>query len=192
MSVLVMALIVPPGNGSAMASPQASAESAASLLPAEAVMPPPPRKSERLAAGLSLAAMTIPIGAGAALMSHAGGSHQDATGAVLIGTGFVFGPAVGHFYGGCGSRGLGGVALRAAISGIVVASYVASESYDGPGYGIVIGIPALATLGILGLYDTVKAAECVRRRNEASGSLGFMVSPGVDPRSLQFGLHLSY
>jgi hypothetical protein len=94
-----------------------------------------------------------------------------ALGPTISGPGFLVGPSLGFFYGGCWGKGLAHVGLRAVAMLVVLAALLSAELGD-------VGEETKAAFGVAGvcvylgsvIWDLATVKKAVRKRNAAVGA----------------------
>jgi hypothetical protein len=116
-------------------------------------------RSPATAFALSAAATLAPI-----LIAGSEGSSAQAAGYAACG--ILIGPAAGYFYGGCGRRGVSGIAVRSGlvVAGLAVAFASVDQQSDFPG-GLQWVVTGAVAATCVALYDIGMVAEHVERRN---------------------------
>jgi len=147
-------------------------------------------KSPEKASRLSLLCTAVPVAAGVVYWSVQGGSEfggepNRSVPAVLIGTGLMFGPSVGHLY--AGRVGL--LPLRAIVAGATAGAalgYAADHHEDGwEALGVTAGILAIGggIATITSIIDIARAGRAARKYNEEHD----VAQVGVTPAMLDGG-----
>jgi len=138
----------------------------------------PDPKSEGTAFVLSFAGTLIPSLAGWLDM------HSDDGGVnsfVMFGSGLVFGPSLGYFYGGRPGRGLSGIGIRLGLSAATLgAAFIAGSSTDGwdgldraaVAFYVGTGVVAAAALA-----DVALVPGAVRKHNRSLQEKAFTITP---------------
>ncbi|MCI0330504.1 MAG: hypothetical protein L0196_06070 [candidate division Zixibacteria bacterium] len=160
---------------------------------------PQPNSLENKAALLSILGTAVPsaIGGAYALVCRGSGScaldeHWPIV-VVAAGSGILFGPSLGYFYGGRPGRGLGGIGVRLAIAGGAAAvagiiwSGSSAEEEDcglfGPCFPFIppASILILAAGGVMvvahSIYDIVQVKETVQKHNRSRQEKALTVAP---------------
>jgi hypothetical protein len=142
---------------------------------------PPNLKSEDRALWLSLGSTLLPMGAGALMLAASDdGSSLATVGALLMGSGLYFGPAVGYWYGDAAGRGWKGVGIRFGTGLLTSLGVLAICGGDGGDNCNIFdssddasvaaaSILMLAGLGVMAfsaVYDIAKVKSHVRKAND--------------------------
>ena len=142
---------------------------------------PPNLKSEDKALWLSLGSTLLPMGAGALMVAASDdGTSLETVGALLIGSGFNFGPAVGYWYGGAAGRGWKGVGIRLGTGLLTSLGVLAicggtggencnvfdSDNGDSVAAASIVMLAGLGVMAFSAVYDIAKVKSHVRKAND--------------------------
>lgn len=144
-------------------------------------VPTPNLKSEGKALWLSLGSTLLPMGAGALMLAASDdGTALGTAGALLMGSGLYFGPAVGYWYGDASGRGWKGVGIRfgtGLLTGLGVLAICGGDGGDNcnmfdssdDASVAAASILMLAGIGVMAfsaVYDIAKVKSHVRESND--------------------------
>jgi len=144
-------------------------------------VPTPILKSEDTALWLSLGSTLLPMGAGALMLAASDdGTALGTAGALLMGSGLFFGPAVGYWYGGAAGRGWKGVGIRfgtgfVASLGVLAicggnggenCNFFDSKNDDTVAAASILMLAGLGVMAFSAVYDIAKVKSHVRKAND--------------------------
>ncbi len=143
-----------------------------SLFPGQ-IQNAPKLKSEKTAFALSLFGTLLPTVSGFASLY---GNTGDVTPFIIFGSGLVFGPSLGYFYGGRVGRGITGIGIRAGLAAATVVA--ADEAGKSGGWGGAIA----ASIGsgvvfVAGVVDIASVPGAVRKHNRLMQEKALVVTP---------------
>ncbi len=131
-------------------------------------------KSPSTAGLLSVISTLAPIGLGFAIPSFAERAEGEVitVGMVMVGTGMVFGPSIGHIYAGEPGRGFGMAGLRVLAFGNMAGLGVLGAGAMFSSQESALGVALLGTAAVSGcvgvglmIFDLVDAPSAARRTN---------------------------
>jgi hypothetical protein len=185
--VAVAATMAPSANGQAPAADSRLVIRSGLHTPAPHFRSPPQEvptpilKSEDTALWLSLGSTLLPMGAGALMLAASDdGTALGTAGALLMGSGLYFGPAIGYWYGDASGRGWKGVGIRfgtGLLTGLGVLAICGGNGgencdvFDSSDDASVAAasILMLAGIGVMAfsaVYDIAKVKSHVRKAND--------------------------
>ncbi len=139
-----------------------------SAVPARAEQPDPELKSGSSALLYSLLGTALPVGVGLAAATGNEGPNASPAPGLLVFSGAIFGPSLGHFYAGRPGRALGGIGLRVLGGAGMVAGFAMSwdRASDSAGGGdVLFGAGAALWIGSA-VWDIASAPHSARVQNE--------------------------
>ncbi len=138
----------------------------------------PGMRSPTKAAYLSFLGTALPVTLGLIGASSNGPDSEDGGYGLLVVSGYLMGPSLGHLYAGRGGHAAGGFGMRvAALVGMGIAI---GTSWDNPNTGSDVGAAAsLAVGGVSAIYDIATAARSARRHNDKIRGGGLSVYPAA-------------
>ncbi|MCI0330502.1 MAG: hypothetical protein L0196_06060 [candidate division Zixibacteria bacterium] len=141
----------------------------------------PDPKSEGTAVALSLGGTIVPITLGLVVATQGPNDAGIVPGVVLMGSGVVFGPSLGYFYGGRPGRGLSGIGIRLGLSAATLgATYIAGTSTDGwdgldrAAVAFFIGSGVVAAAAVA---DVLLVPKAVRKHNRSLQEKALTIAP---------------
>jgi hypothetical protein len=167
-------------------------------------IPQQSRKSPLGAVLRSLGGTLVPAAAGIGLLMLQGERPvADWSGGVVLASGLIVGPAMGHFYAENDEQAWRGIAVRGGAGvGFGLTAVLFAASLDGNYFGAddegseIAGVAAIVTLlasgialGVRTLYDIIEADDAARAYND---EVGLSVRPQVNPVQRRAGLALQW
>lgn len=127
----------------------------------------PGYRSPGTAVLLSTLGTVVPVAVGLAVTGQEDryGRKDDTTPALLIWSGYLIGPSLGHFYAGRPGRAFAGVGIR-ALATVAVGAAIAATWNEESSAADALGVAGLVTGAYCTIYDIAQAGHSAKVTNE--------------------------